>query len=438
MSRPFGEWGTALNPEQFRRRWTLPVRLTAVFAVAACALAGALFFAEAMLTPPPRDLVELGVYLALCGGATILGGWGLLLVLERRLGLSLLARFALITFVGTLALVVNMIVLARLMFISTDHDLQVLMATALFGGVVSVAFATLAAMQTITRIGQVGATVRNLAEGSLGITTGVAGRDEVGALAADVDALSSRLADAHAERLALDSERRELTAAISHDLRTPLSTIRAMIDALEDGVVSEPVEMKRYLVAIRRDVERLNRMIDDLFELAQIDAGAMRLLRRPVPLDEIVAEVVDAMRVRAERAGVRLDLRVHDEPRPAMLDGDRLERAISNLLLNSLEHTPPGGCIGVDVRQSGSDVAVEVSDTGEGIREEDLPNIWTRFYRAERSRARLDSSDGAGLGLAITKGIVELHGGQVAVRSRLGAGATFTVILPLGEESDHG
>lgn len=415
----------------------MPVRLVAVVAVAALALAGALFFTQFMLTPPRRDLVELGGYLAVCGGATFLAGSCLIVVLERRLGLSLLARFVLVTLVGTAVLVVNMIVLARLMFISTDHDLQVLIATALFSAVVTVAFTTLFASQTITRIGRVSASIRELAAGSLGNTTGVAGRDEVAALAADVDVLSSRLAEAQAERLALDSERRELTAAISHDLRTPLSTIRAMVDALEDGVVSEPVEMKRYLVAIRRDVQRLNRMIDDLFELAQIDAGAMRLLRRPVPLDEIVAEVVDAMRVRAERAGVRLDLHVHDEPRPAMLDGDRLERAISNLLQNSLEHTPPGGHIGVDVRQSGSDVAVEVSDTGEGIREEDLPNIWTRFYRAERSRARVDNSDGAGLGLAITKGIVELHGGRVAVRSHPGAGATFTVILPLGEGSDH-
>ena len=125
------------------------------------------------------------------------------MVLERRLGLSLLARFVLVTLVGTAVLVVNMIVLARLMFISTDHDLQVLIATALFSAVMTVAFTTLFASQTITRIGRVSASIRELAAGSLGNTTGVSGRDEVAALAADVDVLSSRLAEAQAERLAL-------------------------------------------------------------------------------------------------------------------------------------------------------------------------------------------------------------------------------------------
>jgi signal transduction histidine kinase len=176
-------------------------------------------------------------------------------------------------------------------------------------------------------------------------------------------------------------------------------------------------------------------MIDDLFDLAQIDAGAMRLRRQSITVHEVVAEVVDAMRARADRAGVAIELSVRDELPPAMLDGDRLERAIANLLRNALEHTPPGGRIHVLVSGNDGHAAVEISDTGEGIAEEDLPNIWTRFYRAERSRARAgDASDGAGLGLAITKGIVELHGGQVQVRSRPGVGSVFTMVLPMKKE----
>ncbi len=116
-----------------------------------------------------------------------------------------------------------------------------------------------------------------------------------------------------------------------------------------------------------------------------------------------------------------------------MVDADRLERAIANLLRNALEHTPPGGRIEVRLKGGDGQAAVEVSDNGEGIDDDDLPNIWTRFYRAERSRTRSDdASDGVGLGLAITKGIVELHGGRVDVRSRPGAGSVFTVLLPLG------
>ncbi len=392
----------------------------------------AVVLTQFMLTPPRRDLVELGVYLAVSGAMTVATGLVLIRFVDGRVGLTLLSRFVLVTLVGSAVLVANIIVLARLMFISTDHDLQVLLATVAFSTVIAVFFTTWVASRTIARIATVNQSIRHLAAGNLTITAEVSGRDEVATLAEDVRALAQRLTEARDERLALDAERRELTAAISHDLRTPLSTIRAMVDALEDGVVSEPVEMKRYVVTIRRDVERLNSMIDDLFDLAQIDAGAMRLRRQSITVHEVVSEVVDAMRARAERADVAIALSIRDELPAAMLDGDRLERAIANLLRNALEHTPPGGQIHVLVSGDDGHAAVEISDTGEGIAEEDLPNIWTRFYRAERSRARVgDESDGAGLGLAITKGIVELHGGRVQVRSRPGTGSVFTVVLPM-------
>lgn len=410
------------------------------YLAAALVMAGAtgiaLAIAQLMLTPPRADLVDLGTYLALSGTVTLIAGWGLIWFLDRRYGLSLLFRFVMVTLVGSAMLATNILVLARLMFISTDHDLKVLLATVAFSTVVTTFFTTWTASRTIARLAHVNRGIRGLASGSLHVSNDdIVGGDEVAALARDVVTLSERLAKARDERFALDAERRELTAAISHDLRTPLSTIRAMVDALEDGVVNDPSEMKRYFVTIRRDVERLNRMIDDLFELAQIDAGAMRLRRGRVAMDEIVAEVVDAMRIRAERASVQIELQIQDELPPAMLDGDRLERAIANLLRNALEHTPPGGRIRVQLSGGNGRVAVAVSDTGEGIDADDLPNIWTRFYRAERSRARRDdASDGAGLGLAITKGIVELHGGHVDVQSRRGAGSVFTMNLPIGDD----
>ncbi|HML99042.1 MAG TPA: HAMP domain-containing sensor histidine kinase, partial [Tepidiformaceae bacterium] len=274
--------------------------------------------------------------------------------------------------------------------------------------------------------------IRELAAGDLEARAAVPGADEVAALASDVNALALRLGEARAERIALDRERRDLTASISHDLRTPLSTIRAMVDALDDGVVSDTAGMKRYFVTIRRDIERLDRMIDDLFELAQMDAGALRLQRDHVALHEIVGDVVSAMRPRAEQAGLTLDLVIAGETSEALLDGDRLERAVANLLRNAIEHTPPGGRVWVTVAESGGQVSLEVADTGEGIDPAVLPNIWTRFYRAERSRARPDAgSDGAGLGLAITRGIVEAHGGTVEVASEPDLGTTFTVRIPV-------
>ncbi len=407
--------------------------LAAVVSVLAAATGGAVLLAQVLLTPPRQDLVDLGIYLVVTGIVTVAAGWFLIRFVDHRFGLALLTRFALVALVGSAVLVANIVVLAQLMFISTDHDLQVLLAAVLFSSVLAVSFTTWVASQTLSRLGAVNADIRELAAGNLSIKGDISGRDEVAALARDVRALARRLTEADEERKVLDAERRELTAAISHDLRTPLSTIRAMVDALEDGVVSEPVEMKRYFVTIRRDVDRLNRMIDDLFDLAQIDAGAMRLRRQQVSLDEIVAEVIDSMRIRAEREGISVSLSIEDRLPASMLDADRLERAIANLLRNALEHTPAGGAVHVNLRPSNGHAVLEVVDSGAGIDEADLPHIWTRFYRGERSRQRADSeSDGVGLGLAITKGIVELHGGSVAVRSKVGEGSSFQVLLPLG------
>ncbi len=409
------------------------IRWTAVaFGVLVIATAIAVAITQTMLAPPRGDLIELGLYLFVSGAASMAAGAAVISLLDRRFGLTLIGRFVAVALVTCAVLVVNILVLARLMFISTDHDLQVVLATAAFGAVVAVAFAGWAASTTTARIARINDGIRALVSGDRGIVAIVDGTDEVAALAQDLNMLAARLGEAEAERAQLDAERRELTSAISHDLRTPLSTIRAMVDALEDGVVNEPTEMRRYFATIRRDVERLNRMIDDLFELAQIDAGAIVLRRQSISVDEVVSEVVDAMRARAERAGIAIEFRVESQPLPVEADGDRLERAIANLLRNALEHTPRGGSVTVSVKPADDRVVVDVSDTGDGIDHDDLPHVWTRFYRGERSRTRNDTTaDGVGLGLAITKGIVELHGGTVGVRSVRGQGASFEVALPV-------
>jgi two-component system sensor histidine kinase BaeS len=297
--------------------------------------------------------------------------------------------------------------------------------------VLTVAFNIWVAATTANRIALVASGIRRLAGGGQGDLVAARGGDEIAALGADVDELAARLREADEERAALERERRELTAGVSHDLRTPLSSLRAMVDALEDRVVDDPKEVARYYTVMRRELERLNRMVNDLFELAQIDAGALRLNRHAVSIQEIAAEVVDAMQAEATRSDLALTLRIDGAPDELDVDGVRVERALANLVRNALEHTPAGGSIEVTVAARQDWVDLAVSDTGEGVQPNDLPRIWDRFYRAERSRARGSAAaDGAGLGLAIVRGIAEAHGGWVEVRSSPGAGSQFTLRFP--------
>jgi signal transduction histidine kinase len=316
------------------------------------------------------------------------------------------------------------------MFLNTAHDLRLLVALLVFSGIVTGFFSLWVASTIAGRLSLITEGVGALAAGDYTARVPVRGRDEVARLAQDLNELAVRLHESEAQRAALDRERRELTAAVSHDLRTPLASVRAMVEALDDRIVEDPEEVARYYGTIRREIERLNRLIDDLFELAQMDAGVLRLNCQPVALQEIAAEVVDAMQAQARRNEVMLSLHVRDNPPLLSLDGARIERAVANLVRNALEHTPPGGRIDVAVCMDGGQVALTVSDTGEGIDPAELPRLWNRFYRGERSRQRGPRADnGAGLGLAIVRGIVEAHGGQVSASSVPGQGSVFEMRL---------
>jgi signal transduction histidine kinase len=174
-------------------------------------------------------------------------------------------------------------------------------------------------------------------------------------------------------------------------------------------------------------------MIGDLFDLAQIDSGALRLQTRLLPLQEVVAEVIEGMRPQAERAGISLRFEpVQDDLPDIPLDGARFERAVSNLVRNAIQHTPRGGEIRSSVAQAGGWLTLSIVDNGEGFDADQATRVWDRFYRGDLSRGRKGSvGDGAGLGLSIVRGFVEAHGGEVACESSPGKGATFTVKLPV-------
>jgi signal transduction histidine kinase len=406
--------------------------LSGIAAISALGLAigSGLLLVELMMSPPGDELRTLAAYLTLAGVASAGLGWIALRIADRILGLTLRARAFLSSAIAGAVALVNVIIVAQFMFVSTSHDLKLLVALVVFSAVVTTFFSLWVAATVAGRIENIAAGVRLLARGDFRTRLTPNGRDEVARLSEDVDLLAARLEAAEDQRTALDRERRELTTAVSHDLRTPLASLRAMTEALSDGVVNDPTEVRRYYTTMRREIERLSRMIDDLFELAQLDAGALRLDRRRVCVQDIAAEVVDAMQAAARLAGVGLTLEVAGEVPEIEVDGARIERAVGNLVRNALEHTRAGGWVVVSLSAADGYVDLRVADSGDGIDPIDLPHIWERFYRAERSRSRSGNGDGAGLGLAITRGIVEAHLGSVEVSSPAGGGATFVLRLP--------
>jgi signal transduction histidine kinase len=394
------------------------------------AVGAALLLAQVLMEPPASDMRALAAYLTLSGVATVAVGWLALRALDSIVGLSLQTKSFVAAMAGNAIAMLNIIIVAQLMFVSTAHDLRLLFALVAFSAVVTACFTLWFATATARRVDGVASVVRDLAGGDYASRAPADGADQVARLARDVNALAARLDAVDAERAALDAERRELTAAISHDLRTPLASVRAMIEALDDEVVADRAGVRRYYATMRRQIDRLDAMVDDLLELARIDAGEVRLERAPVALAEIIAEIVDAMQAQAAGAGVMLEARIVTPAPLADVDGARIERAIANLVRNAIEHTPPGGRVEVTLSRDGGDAVVGVRDSGDGIDAGDLPHLWTRFYRGDRSRAA-DGGRGSGLGLAITRGIIESHGGSVAVESAPPAGALFTARVPI-------
>jgi two-component system phosphate regulon sensor histidine kinase PhoR len=221
-------------------------------------------------------------------------------------------------------------------------------------------------------------------------------------------------------------------------LRTPLASMKSVIETLRGGAVHNEKAAREFLALADGEVDRLVQMVEELLELSRIESGDVPLTRRPVDLAAALARAVERLRVRAERQGLRLTLQVAPGLPPITGDAERLERVAVNLIQNALNFTPAGGSINVSACREDGAVTVRVRDTGVGIAPEDLPRIFERFYKADRVRGPKDAGlagGGTGLGLAIVKHTVEAHGGRVSVESRMGEGATFTVTVPLSMPS---
>jgi len=221
-------------------------------------------------------------------------------------------------------------------------------------------------------------------------------------------ALAVRLAMEERSRGQIEEARRQLVAAVSHDLRTPLASLRLLLEAIDDGVATGETR-ERYLGEMHTHVEALTALIDDLFELSRIEAGEISWTMRQVELRGLIDDTVAAMRAPAEARGVALATELPSHDVLAQADAEKVQRVLFNLIQNAIRHTPADGSVTVRARNAGSGVEIEVADEGEGISPADSERVFDAFYRGDESR----SEDGAGLGLAISRAIVEAHGGRI-------------------------
>jgi signal transduction histidine kinase len=370
------------------------------------------------------------VSLTVAGVAAVVSAGGLLAA-RLLAGRSVATILTVISAVTIAATVAGFVLIAREMFISSS-DLDLVMAIVVIAGVAGFAVSLL--------VGRQAAGASRLLLGAVQ-EVGLSGeyRRPATTLPAELAGLSDALAkaqqrvgQARTRERALENARRELVAWVSHDLRGPLAGLRAMAEALEDGVVTDPPTVGQYHAQIRRETDRLALMIDDLFELSRIHAGALRLSRRLARVGDLIGEVLASAEPLAQAKGVRLRGSWAPCP-PLLVDPAEVGRAARNLVTNAIRHTPPGGEVHVVGDAAAGVARLSVSDSCGGIPPEHLDRVFDVAFRGEQARTP-GPAEGAGLGLSIARGIIEAHAGRVGVRN-IDDGCQFVIWLPLAVTS---
>jgi signal transduction histidine kinase len=337
---------------------------------------------------------------------------------------SMRARFVVISLLSATIALVFVWLLSMQMFVS-EHDAAVLTVLVVAGAGAGLAAALVVARSSGAALESLGRTAERLGGGDLGARAGELGAGpELDALARTLDRMAEDLQAALARERDAEAMRRDLITTVSHDLRTPLSSVRAMAEAIDDGVVDDRETVRRYAAELRRSTAQLVTLVDDLFELTQLDAGAIEAETSRVALEEAARTALATVELQAAEKGLALETDLGRAGEAWV--SPRLARVLQNLLVNAVRHTPADGTVRLTADRDGEGLHVAVEDSGEGIGAADMDRVFEPFYRADPAR----SGPGAGLGLALAKRIVEALGGDIRAENAPGAGARFALDLP--------
>jgi signal transduction histidine kinase len=329
--------------------------------------------------------------------------------MRSRVG-SLSRQFTLVVAIAVAPILVALVVVSALMVLS-DHEAVVVAAIVIVCGALAVLGSRLLTNGILRDVEAVRDGLRAVGRGDRDVRIETGASDELAQLAGAANAMIADLRAEEAARDQSDRARRDLVAAVSHDLRTPITSLRLLAEAVGDDVVVDPETRRSYLTRMRTHIDALSALIDDLFELSRLEAGDINWSLERVPLHELVGETVEAMRVQAEAKGVAVVASVPDQLAPARANPEKLQRVLFNLIQNAIRHTPADGSVVVRAEPVAAGIEVEIADSGDGIAPEDRERVFTAFYRAGLDSAR--TGDGAGLGLAVSRAIVEAHGGRI-------------------------
>ncbi len=379
------------------------------------------------MRPSSTEFGLMALFLGITSAVTVMAGFGAYRLGWMSQSPSIVLALMITYILSSLLTLLNVWLTARLMFAS-QHDLVLGTILLLFASGMAIALGWFFATTLGERIDSLRGAARQLADGELSTRVNVHGRDELAELSQAFNEMAEKVEAAAREQQELDQLRHELLAWTSHDLQTPLASMRAMIEALADDMVEDDTTRRRYLATIQREIQSLSSLIDDLLQVAQIDAGGLRINPAWNSLSDLISDTLESFSEIAMQQGVKLSGEAVPDLDPVWFDPPRIGRVLANLIQNALQYTPEGGQVIIRAEKVDGVITIEVRDDGEGIKPEDMPMIFESFYRGEKSRSR--ATGGSGLGLAIAKGLVEAHNGQITARSASDKGTTIVFTLP--------